>query len=134
MRGFGRLSLFLITFLILSGCGGQASPGVPHDGVIVTFLVAGTEQYKIRLTDPEDIEIARRLLNGEEAPSIPNGVIVRGDSGVNVDYSWHIDPESVEFAEMTVEVCDGLPSDVEQEIITSDRYCPWSAEVIDIEG
>ena len=41
--------------------------------VVVTFRVAGTEEYKIRLTDPADIDIARKLLAGEEAPRIPNG-------------------------------------------------------------
>jgi len=101
--------------------------------VIVTFLVADSEQYKIRLTDPADIEVARKLLEGNEAPAIPNGVVVRGSSDVNVGYSWYIDSESVEFADVTAEVCDGLPSDVEKGLITSDRYCPWSAEVIAID-
>ena len=32
----------------------------------------------------------------------------------------------------TTEVCDGLPSDVEANVITFDRYCPWQAEVIDV--
>ncbi|HXQ35497.1 MAG TPA: hypothetical protein VN843_15875, partial [Anaerolineales bacterium] len=91
------------------------------------------EQYKIRLTDSTDIEVARKLLDGNEAPSIPNGVVIRGSSDVNVGYSWHIDPDTVEFADVTTEVCDGLPSDVEKGLITSDRYCPWSAEVIAID-
>jgi hypothetical protein len=51
---------------------------------------------------------------------------------VNTGYSWHIDPASVEFADVTTEVCDGLPSHVEANTITSDRYCPWQAEVIEI--
>jgi hypothetical protein len=64
---------------------------------------------------------------------IPNGLIVPGDAGVNEGYSWHIDPESLEFADVTTEVCDGLPSDVEQGILTSDYYCPWAAVVIAID-
>ncbi len=111
----------------------SASPMVGKESVNVTFLVAGAEQYKIRLTNPINIDIARRLLNGDEAPSIPIGVVVHGNPGVNTGYSWHIDPESVEFAETAMEVCDGLPSDVEQGNITSEYYCPWSAEVIDID-
>jgi hypothetical protein len=31
-----------------------------------------------------------------------------------------------------MEVCDGLPSMIEDGTITSDRYCPWNAEVIDV--
>ena len=110
---------------------GSPSPGA--EGVVVTFQVV-EEQYRILLTDPADIAIARQLLAGEEAPRIPNGVIVRGsDGGVNTGYSWYIDPESVEFAEVTMEVCDGLPSFVEDGSLTGDRYCPWAAEVIAID-
>lgn len=93
----------------------------------------GDEQYRIGLTDPADISIARQLLAGEEAPRIPNGLIVRGgDGGVNPGYSWHIDPSSLEFADFTTEVCDGLPSYVEDGSLTGDYFCPWSAEVVAI--
>ena len=112
---------------------GSATSSPEEKGVIVTFRVADSEQYKIRLTDPTDIEVARKLFTGSEAPRIPNGVVIRGNSDINVGYSWHIDPDTVEFADVTAEVCDGLPSDVEKGLITSDRYCPWSAEVIAID-
>jgi len=91
------------------------------------------EEYRVLLTDPANIEIAELLLDGELAPSIPNGLIVRGDTGVNEGWSWSIDPGSLEFAEVTMEVCDGLPSHVEEGTLTTDRFCPWSAEVIAIE-
>ena len=124
-----RSSIWLfISLIFLAACGG----GKP-EGVIVTFRVADREEYKIQLTDPADIEMARKLIAGEEGPKIPNGKFVFGDPGVNEGYSWHIDPETLEFADMTTEVCDGLPSDVEQGIITSDYYCPWAAEVIGID-
>src|SRR5687767_9507384 len=134
MKHLFRLSLILYVLTWLTACGASATELSQKEGVVVTFRVASGEEYKIRLTDPADIEIARKLLAGEEAPRIPNGVVVRGEPDINTGYTWHIDPESVEFADFTVEVCDGLPSDVEKGIITSDRYCPWSAEVIAIDG
>ena len=112
---------------------GSVTSAPEEQGVIVTFRVADSEQYKIRLTDPTDIEAARKLLDGNEPPRIPNGVVIRGSSDVNVGYSWHIDPDTVEFADVATEVCDGLPSDVEKGLITSDRYCPWSAKVVAID-
>jgi hypothetical protein len=128
-----RVLIALCTLLLLAACAGTAAPNPSTEGVVVTFRVADAESYKIRLTDPADIQIARKLLAAEQAPAIPNGVVVRGSADVNVGFSWHIDPASVEFADSTIEVCDGLPSDVEKGLITSDRYCPWSAKVIAIE-
>jgi hypothetical protein len=102
--------------------------------VIVTIRVADAETYRILLTEPDDIAIANDLLGGTEAPGIPNGRVVRdGDGDVNAGYGWHIAPVDVEWADSTTEVCDGLPSDVEKGTITSDRYCPWSSEVVAID-
>jgi hypothetical protein len=59
------------------------------------------------------VQNAQDLLDGKEAPSIPVGNIMRDDPSINEPWSWHIDPASVEFADMTTEVCDGLPEYVE---------------------
>jgi len=109
-----------------------AQTGYPAGSVIVTFDVSG-EQYRILVVDPANVAIAQELLAGQDEPSIPNGLIVRGDPSVNAGWSWHIDPQSLEFADMTTEVCDGKPSFVENGTLTGDRYCPWSARVVAIE-
>ena len=38
-----------------------------------------------------------------------------------------------ELADMTIVVCDGLPSFAEDGTVTSDQHCPWSAEVVTVE-
>jgi hypothetical protein len=132
-----RLALGALLILAVSACstpGTDPSPG-PADGVVVTLLVVEEEQYRIRLTDPADIDVARKLLAGDEAPAIPNGKVVYGDDGgVNTGYSWHIDPDDIDWADMTIELCDGRPSDVEDRAISGARYCPWHAKVIAVEG
>jgi hypothetical protein len=114
----------IVAFVALTGCV-QKNP-------VATFQVVD-ETYKIELTTPELQQHARQLLDGENVSSIPNGVVVRDDPGVNAPWSWHIDPATLEFADMTIEVCDGLPSHVEDGVVTSDRYCPWSAEILSID-
>ena len=117
---------------------GPASPShaaptdYPVGSAIVTFKV-GEEQFRVLVVDLANVAIATQLLNGQEAPSIPNGVVVRGESDVNTGWSWHIDPATFEFADMTTEVCDGIPSYVEDGKITSDRFCPWAAEVVAVQ-
>lgn len=116
----------------VGACGmGEEASGSPSGPVVVTFEVV-EERFKALLTEPGDIDTARKLLAGEDVPSIPNGRVVR-ETGVNEGYSWSLDPNDIEFAEVTVEVCDGLPSDVENGVVTGDRYCPWSAVVLEVE-
>lgn len=115
----------LVAALALSGCTPERNP-------VATFEVVD-EEFKIELATPELVEHAEALLAGESVAAIPNGIVVRDDPGPNAPWSWHIDPATLEFADMTIEVCDGLPSHVEEGVVTSDRYCPWSAELISID-
>ena len=111
-----------------------ATPSPSLSGSLVVTVQVIAEQYRILLTDPADIAIAQRLLAGDDtAPRIPNGLIVRDETSVNEGWSWSIDPDSLEFADMTTEVCDGLPSYVEDGSLTGAYFCPWGAEVIAID-
>ena len=113
-------------------CGPQGSTVSPSTGPVVVTFEVGDERFKALLTEPADVDVARRLLAGDDVPSIPNGRVIR-EAGVNTGYSWSLDPGDIEFADITVEVCDGLPSDVESGAISGDRYCPWSATVVAID-
>src|SRR5947208_17188343 len=79
---------------LLAACGGALSEGsvvTPND-VVITVRVADAEEYRIRLTDADDIAITRKLLAGEAAPHTPNGRVVQGDPDLNVRCHWHLDP------------------------------------------
>jgi hypothetical protein len=65
------------------------------------------ERFRVLLTHPDDVAIVWRLFAGEEAPSVPNGRIVYGDGGVNAPWTWQLDPDDFEWADVTTEVCDG---------------------------
>ena len=124
-------ALRILAPLILSfaslGCGD--GPTAPSRGAVVTFRVVD-ETFRVHLLDERQIDAAHQAANGGRA-RIPNGRIVAG-AGVNVGWSWHL--EDVEFAELTTEVCDGRPSDVEREGVSfgGGRFCPWTARVISI--
>jgi hypothetical protein len=130
-------NLLLTTLVVACGAGDGGSPTPDPGGadgpIVVTLEVASDQTYRVLLAEPADIEVARRLLEGADAPSIPNGLVVRDVVGVNEGYSWSIDPADFEWADVTMEVCDGLPSDVEAGLVTSDRFCPWSAVVVDLQ-
>ena len=122
---------------MLAGCaddGPDSSPATTAGGNPVATFQVVDETFKVELATPELADHARRLLAGEELAAIPLGTVVRDDPGVNAPWSWHIDPATLEFADMTIEVCDGLPSFVEDGTVTSDQYCPWSAQVVAVDG
>lgn len=121
-----RLALLVLAASLVA-CG---SPTQPSSQAVVTFQVVN-ESFKALLTTPTQVVAARMAQAGGRA-TIPNGRIVFGTQ-VNTGWSWHL--EDIEFAEFTIEVCDGLPSHVEREGIKfgSGRYCPWSAKVTAIE-
>jgi len=134
--GKGRRRIFraatgAVLILWVSGCAGDGGTGVATPSV-ATFEIEG-QTFKIELVTPELVQHAMDLMAGEEVPAIPVGRIVRGVPSVNEPWSWHIDPDTLEFADFTTEVCDGLPEYVEDGTLTSDRYCPWLAKVTSVE-
>lgn len=113
---------------MLAGC--SNSPTSPSNPAVVTFGV-GSEQFKVELLEDDQLAAARAARAGGRA-RIPNGRIVAG-AGVNSGWTWHL--EDVEFAETTIELCDGRPSDVERQgtQFGGGRFCPWTARVLDID-
>jgi hypothetical protein len=114
---------------ICAGCNG--SPSGPSSSAIVTFSVVN-ERFRVSLNGDEQIAAARAAQAGGPA-RIPVGRIVPGTQA-NTGWSWHL--EDVAFAESTIELCDGRPSDVERQGTSfgGGRYCPWSATIVDIDA
>ncbi len=105
-------------------------------GVLATFDVAG-ERYSIFITREEAIEQVLAVQRGASKATIPNGLLVKGSVPYNQPWSWHIDPADVEMAEVTVELYDGTPSQVEDNldfwIESIGRFAPWGATLIAVE-
>ena len=115
--------------LVTSACLGDTPTG-PSPRAVVTFIVVD-ETFRVSLTGAEPVAAAHAALNGGSA-RIPNGRIVLG-AQVNTGWSWHL--EDVTFAESTIELCDGRPSDVERQGVQfgGGRFCPWTATIVRIE-
>ncbi len=129
-----RSSILGVAGVVILLCGSLGcvwdGPTSPSRGAVVTFRVVD-ETFRVHLRDENQIDAVHQAANGGLA-RIPNGRVVAGTS-VNVGWSWHL--EDVEFAELTIEVCDGRPSDVEREGVSfgGGRFCPWAARVLSIE-
>jgi hypothetical protein len=104
------------------------------------FKVAGATEadaFVIALTDPAIVAEARALVS-EQAPSKHvTGLVVAEAAPYNAPWSFHLDPASISFAEMSIEVCDAATNYVEEHLaevggafLPGRRWCPWSSRVI----
>ncbi len=91
------------------------------------------ERFTIHIIDPETIRLAEENLRGGNN-LFPMGELASGDGGFNRPWSWHLKPETVRMVEVSIELCDGLPSHIEENldywIETVGAYCPWGARII----
>jgi hypothetical protein len=117
-----------------SGCPevGQQKGGL-QGGVLAMFEVVG-EEFKAWVTNSDTIQQLLDLQGGSSQANIPVGQLLAGpgEGHHNMPWSWHYDPETIEMGEAAIEVCDGLPSYVEENLqdFVLVGYCPWSAELI----
>jgi len=123
---------------IVQGCDSSTAENPLKGGILATFQV-GSDQFRIWVTNTTTIDEIVALQRGESQASIPTGTILRGsgEGGHNEPWSWHIDPERVAMAEITIELCDAAPGYIEDNLDTwletVGQYCPWSAELTAIQ-
>ncbi len=131
-----RAAVFIILALIFSAgsCSSPTDPGL-EGGVLATFDVNG-ERYSIFIANPQTIDQVIALSHGQSDAKIPSGRVVKGQVFYNKPWSWHIDSQDITMAEVTIELCDGIPSYVEAHlddwIASVGYFCPWSARLVSV--
>jgi sterol desaturase/sphingolipid hydroxylase (fatty acid hydroxylase superfamily) len=119
--------LLVLGGFLLAGCDDGDGASRPYGEFL---LAVDRETFVLRATDAETIRLATENFRGRNS-MFPIGPLQRGDGGFNPPWSWHFDPEQVRLTEAAIEVCDGRPSHVQENL--SDflgGYCPWSARVV----
>ena len=136
------ITIGLAAVLVLAACGdgetgGTTTPTLPDGSVVAEFRTPDGVSFKVLLSGDAATQ-ARAAFAARDYPGFPNGKIVKGDGGINTGHDWHL--VEVELTEMAMEVCDGTASYVDDlgydEFVAQhgDRFCPWSAELIGLDG
>lgn len=125
------VSLAIVVALLLTYL--QTSGEAPRlEGRYFLVDVAG-ERFIVYVTDSEAIRLAEENLRGLNN-MFPTGRLARGDGGFNKPWSWHLVPRSVRMVEVSIELCDGLPSHVEGDLDywleNVGQYCPWGGRIV----
>jgi hypothetical protein len=94
--------------------------------------------FVIELHDEPKIAHARRIVSGEEGSKIcVLGTIVPTRVDYNPHYSYHLDPSTIDFFALAIEVCDASPTYVEAHLaevggsfLPNSTWCPWHSRVV----
>jgi pimeloyl-ACP methyl ester carboxylesterase len=93
------------------------------------------ERFRVIASDPETARLLTENFEGKNDMHV-TGKLARGDGGFNSPWPWHLEPDSVRMAEVSIELCDGRPSligeDLEYWLETVGNYCPWSSKVVEL--
>lgn len=104
-------------------------------GALITFQV-GAEAIALWITNDAFIDEAKAQAGSGKARV---ALFERVIDGQDCDDNWtfHVDPARVQWADNTIELCDGRPSDVERDtprwIADVKSYCPWKSTVASVD-
>jgi hypothetical protein len=81
----------------------------------------------------------RRILCGEERSRVHiQGTIIKEPAIYNPGWSYHLTPESIEFFETAIELCDASIQFIEEHLsevggstLPGAHWCPWSSRLVE---
>ena len=131
------LTAAALALVMLWGCQSKHPDG---DGGPAYFKVTGPEPQDtlvIMLKNPDMIAAARAIAGGQEQTKVHvTGLVVPGQLAYNAPWHFYVDPDSISFFEMAIEVCDAATTYVEAHLdevggsfLPGRRWCPWSSKV-----
>jgi hypothetical protein len=96
------------------------------------------KEFVVEITKDEDIDHARLLLTGtiSDRPHIM-GRLRKQKQDYNKEYDFHLDPSTVAFFDMAIEVCDAAPQYVNDHLdeacgafLPGCYWCPWASKLV----
>ena len=95
-------------------------------------------KFIVQMTNEEDIQHARELISGQ-TDQLPHilGRIVKRTAPYNPDWSFYIEPRSISFFDVSIEVCDATIPYVEDHLdeaggpfLPGLYWCDWSSRLV----
>ena len=97
-----------------------------------------SDQFVIELIDESKIQEARNILNGTEKDQTHVfGRIIKRPDPYNPKWSYQLDPASISFFNVAIEVCDAPIRYVEDHLdeaggafLPGGLWCPWNSRLV----
>lgn len=107
-------TVLLGAVLLTVGCSSD-SPTRPQPFNRLRLVDDLNASWAVTVGDP--VVLARaRALAGSTRQHWFYGTVRRGNGGHNAPWSWHLDPATVDFAEVTIEACQTTAAYVEEHL------------------
>ena len=135
------LRLVLLGLLMAASAVGCANPDPDPDPAVADgylFGFTGNPDFDFVAVTSDSLVVAllevQLALPEDERRMHINGPIGRGDGEHNLEWDWHFLPGQWALVEISIELCDGTPDFVNDNIAyfidTVGRFCPWGAHVL----
>ncbi len=102
------------------------------------FMQEQGKEFIFALTDEDRIAHARKIVSGEEQDEVHvMGRIIKRTAPYNPEWSYHLNPDTIRFFQVAIEVCDANMEYVEDHLdeacgpfLPGCIWCPWSSRVV----
>jgi hypothetical protein len=102
------------------------------------FMQEPDQEFVFELRDDEKIAHARRIVSGEEKDRVHvRGRIIKRPMPYNPRWNFHLEPDTIDFFEQSIEVCDANMQYVEDHLdeacgafLPGCHWCPWNSKVV----
>ncbi len=103
-----------------------------------SFAQQPQQEFIFELVDEEKIAHARRILSGDETDKVHvMGRIRKIQKPYNPRWTYHLDPATIDFFQMAIEVCDANMEYVEDHLdeacgafLPGCHWCPWDSRLL----
>ena len=103
-----------------------------------SFMQRQDQEFIFELTDPAKIQQALDILSGKEKNQVHvMGRIVRSKKPYNPNWDYHLDPASIAFFVVAIEVCDADMHYVQDHLdeaggafLPGFVWCPWNSRLL----
>jgi len=135
----GGLALLALLLLINPGESRSFSTvAAAEEAYFVFDAPPRRDLFVVKLTDPVKIQKARDLLSGRAGSGRHiGGLIVKEPVCYNAPWSYYLDPQSIEFFDNAIEVCDGAMGYIESHLdevggslLPGNRWCSWGSRLV----
>jgi hypothetical protein len=94
-------------------------------------------EFTIRLDDDDKIQHARNILSGKETERTHvHGRLIKRKQPYNPKFNFYLDPSTIDFFQMAIEVCDANMVYVEDHLdeacgafLPGCHWCPWDSRL-----